>query len=123
MTEERSVGEERREHPRLVRPFEGSWRGTSGANKCRIGDISAGGCFVQSLALPSPGESTLVTVNLGPNMSMSFYGKVLYVESGMGFAVQFTEVGSQEAIELQRLLGALGTGAAKKSGASSPGRD
>lgn len=68
---------------------------------------------MQSLALPTPGEATHVTVNLGPNMSMSFYGKVLYVETGMGFAVQFTEIANQETIELQRLLSLLGTGASK----------
>ncbi|MGH7635811.1 MAG: PilZ domain-containing protein, partial [Gemmatimonadaceae bacterium] len=41
--------DERRQHPRLAIPIQGSWRGASGGSQCRIADVSAGGCFVQSL--------------------------------------------------------------------------
>ena len=98
---------ERRRHPRVSQPFEGSWRGASGATKCRIGDISLGGCFVQSLAMPTPGESTVVSISIGPGHSLTFTGRVVYVDPGMGFAVQFSEIGTTEVGELRRLFDAL----------------
>jgi hypothetical protein len=101
------MGEERRKHDRLAQPFEGSWRGASGASACRIGDFSLGGCFVQSLATPMQGEATVVTVAFGDHV-LSFSGKVVYIEPGMGFAVQFTQVPENELRDLTRLLGAMG---------------
>ena len=97
---------ERRHFDRISRPFEGSWNGSSGATPCRIADISLGGCFVQSLANPSPGESTTVTVTIGDHR-LSFPGSVVYSEPGMGFAVRFKDVPEEELAELGRLLTAL----------------
>ena len=59
------MNEERRQHQRVMRPFEGNWRGASGANNCRISDVSLGGCFVQTLATPTAGDETHVTITFG----------------------------------------------------------
>jgi hypothetical protein len=103
------VTEERRQHRRLVKPFEGNWRGASGANKCRIGDLSLGGCFVETLAHPAAGEETHVTVSFGGDISMTFGGKMIYVEPGTGFAVKFHQLDNESAQEISRLLEALGS--------------
>ena len=100
------MGDERRKHDRLAKPFEGSWQGASGAGKCRISDFSLGGCFVQSLATPVKGESTVVTVTFGDH-KLSFTGNVVYIEPGMGFAVQFHQVADDERAELSRLLASM----------------
>jgi hypothetical protein len=100
------VKTERRKHQRHLRPFEGTYSGASGSTRCRITDISIGGCFVQSLAGPNPGEATVVTVLIG-NHSLAFPGKVVYVDSGMGFAVQFSNIPQAELDELSRLLAAF----------------
>ena len=97
------VSGERRTYPRLPRPFEGTFSGASGATRCRIADISLGGCFVQSLVQPSPGEATVVTFTIGAR-PLSLPGRVVYVEAGMGFAVQFKSVPQPELDELSRLL-------------------
>ncbi len=97
---------ERRKHQRLVKPFEGTWSGASGATRCRIADISLGGCFIQSLALPTAGEQVVVTVTIG-NHALSFPGTIMYTEAGMGFAVQFHDIPQVEIEELGRLLQAL----------------
>jgi hypothetical protein len=103
-----AVTTERRQHRRLARPFEGSWEGaSSGGHRCRIGDLSLGGCFVETLAGPSVGEETRVTVNFGPDISMSFSGAVVYVEPNMGFAVKFKELSEQDAELVNQLLQAL----------------
>ena len=101
------MNEERRLHPRVARPFDGTWRGASGVTRCRIADISIGGCFVQTLALPAAGETTVLTVAIGESHAITFTGTVVYVDPGMGFAVQFTPLESADVDELQRLLKAL----------------
>ena len=97
---------ERRRHQRFSRPFEGTWHGASGSSGCRIADISIGGCFIQGLAMPAVGETTIVTVKIGSH-SLSFSGKIIYVDAGMGFAVQFQDIPQDELEELSRLLKAL----------------
>jgi hypothetical protein len=97
---------ERRRFRRISRPFEGSWSGASGDTRCRIADISLGGCFVHSLATPAKGDETSVTVLIGPHQ-LSFQGSIAYVEPGMGFAVKFRQIPSGDLEELGRLLEAL----------------
>lgn len=97
---------ERRQHRRVARPFEGRFSGSSGNTVCRIADISLGGCFVQSLASPAPGEEVVVTVVVG-NHTLVFPGTVVYVDAGMGFAVRFRDIPQEELDELSRLLTAL----------------
>ena len=101
------MNEERRLHPRVARPFEGTWTGAAGTTRCRIADISTGGCFVQTLALPATGETTSVTIAIGTSHAITFTGTVVYVDPGMGFAVQFTPLATGNADELRRLLQAL----------------
>jgi len=103
------VTPERRQHQRLARPFEGSWRGASGANRCRIVDLSLGGCFIETLATPTAGDETRVTINLGPGMEMTFSGSVIYVEAKMGFAVKFHDLDPQAAEQVAQMLEALNT--------------
>ena len=102
------MDQDRRKHKRVSRPFEGNWTGASGANSCRISDVSLGGCFVQTLATPTAGEETHVTITFGNDVSVSFAGKVIYVEPGMGFAVKFNDLNDEGSEEIRRLLEALG---------------
>lgn len=98
---------ERRTHERLSRPLEGSWRGASGATRCRISDISASGCFLQSLAMPAVGESTEVTIEFGPDQVMTMTGEVVYAERGMGFAVKFAALDNETRATLEARLAGL----------------
>ena len=82
---------ERRQHPRINRPLDGNWHGPSGTGQCRIADISVGGCFIESLAMPPVGETAVITVAIGGH-SMSFKGEVLYGEKNIGFAVKFRPI-------------------------------
>ena len=49
----------------MPRRFEGGWEGASGRGLCAISDLSMGGCYVQTLAAPTPGDKTTVTVRFG----------------------------------------------------------
>jgi hypothetical protein len=98
---------ERRQHYRLVRPFDGSWRGASGTSACRISDISLGGCFVQSVAVPEKGEETTVTVAIPGSRTIALSGTVVYVEPNMGFALRFRPLEAAEHEELSRVIESL----------------
>ena len=102
------MSEERRQHRRFNRPLDGTWNGASGTGACRIADISVGGCFIESLALPPVGETAVVTVNIGDH-TMSFKGEVLYVEANMGFAVKFRPIPVDQMHGLLRFIRSLET--------------
>ena len=98
------MASERRQDSRLKRWFDGSWQGASGASRCRLSDVSAKGCFVNSLAEPSVGERTTITIEFDATNAMSFDAEVIYLERTMGFGVKFQDVSAERAAELQRRL-------------------
>ena len=95
---------ERRRFQRLTRPFEATWRGASGATPCRIADLSWGGCFLQTLAEPEMRERTTITFAPKGN-EVTLAGIVVYVEHGMGFAVQFDPLTPSQVESLKDILG------------------
>jgi hypothetical protein len=98
---------EQRKHPRLMGPFDARWRGASGGGTCRIGDISLGGCFVQTMAMPIVGERTSVSVELDDKEFLLPRGTVVSTEWGIGFAVEFKPLGGEELAELKNIIGRL----------------
>lgn len=82
--------ENRRRHPRFAGPFDGSWDGLAGASDCRITDLSAGGCFVDSFVRQEMGGEVTVSVVVA-GRSFTLPGKVVYLDRVQGFGVQFTE--------------------------------
>lgn len=100
------VAGERRQFQRCTNPLDGTWNGASGTGTCRIAGISAGGCFIESIALPAVGETAVVSVRVAEH-AMSFTGEVLYVEPAMGFAVKFGEISKEQLDGLLRFLQSL----------------
>ena len=95
--------DERRKHPRVTHLFVGQWHASSGAAQVRVGDLSVGGCFVQSLAMPAKDEQTSVTVTVGER-EFTFSGRVVYIEPGIGFSMKFGPIPSDVAADLTGLL-------------------
>jgi hypothetical protein len=83
------------------------WRGASGATSCRIADISLSGCFVESLSAPPAGEEVIVSIRFKEAISLSLRGRVVYVDPGIGFGVQFLELPEADARQLKRLIDLL----------------
>ena len=96
------VADDRREHPRVTHLFVGQWHAASGAAQVRIGDLSAGGCFVQSLAMPKKGETTSVSVEVGDRV-FRLSGKVVYLDR-IGFSMKFDPIPPDDADDLTRRL-------------------
>jgi hypothetical protein len=98
-------GPERRAHPRLAKPFEISWRGASGAARLsRIEDLSLGGCFVEAVSSPSPGDETVVTILCEDEPGVTIAGEVVYVAPGFGFGVRFINLTPEARAQLLAIL-------------------
>jgi hypothetical protein len=102
-------GDERRRMPRASVPLEGEWDGASGHRVGRIADISVGGCFVESVAMPAIGEALALRVTLPGGIVLDVQGVVTYAALGMGFGVRFLDLNDEQQMLLdeamQRLLG------------------
>jgi len=98
------MSSEKRRYQRLVKPLQATFRGGSGATACRIADISWGGCFVQTVTTPTNHERTAVSFVAG-DANLTIEGRVVYVEPGMGFALQFDPLSETDVKALKDLLG------------------
>jgi hypothetical protein len=79
---------ERRVHPRLKGPFEGSWGGSGRVD--RIIDVSVGGCFVESVTTPPAAQQIRLSITF-QGRPFTVRGVVLYSEQNYGFAVRFED--------------------------------
>ena len=96
---------ERRKQPRVARWFDGTWQGASGASKaCRVSDVSTVGCFVHTLASPSAGERTTITIVFGLAEPMTFVSEVAYIEQTIGFGAKFIDLSAEDEAQLECLL-------------------
>jgi CheY-like chemotaxis protein len=94
----------------------------SGKRDARISDLSMGGCFVDSIAQVSEGETVALQVHLPMGLWAQLYGEVVYCSPGFGFGLRFTRLAEEERILLEQVITAHGgkpspppdaTGAAK----------
>jgi len=95
---------ERRQHVRVVGPFEGHWHGGSGATECRISDVGLGGCFVETVLQPGQDEETDVTIRFSDGHEITLPARVIYVDPGVGFGVQFRSLTPDETETLKKYL-------------------
>lgn len=84
-----SMTNERRSARRIPGPFDGGWNGESGSRECRITDLSAGGCFIDSLSNNAVGTKVNVQIRLAGQV-FQLRAVVAYVDRVQGFAVTFT---------------------------------
>lgn len=90
--------------PRASVPLDGEWEGASGHRVGRIGDISAGGCFVESLLLPAVGERVRVRVRLPGGAEIDALGEVAYLAMGMGFGLRFLDLTPDQQARLREAM-------------------
>jgi hypothetical protein len=77
----------------------------SGNHTARTGDISLGGCYIESLCtVVMPGEDISFEVQLPSERWIRLRGEVAYHLSYMGFGVRFTDVSEFERNMLVQLI-------------------
>ena len=95
--------QERRTH-RRAGPFEAAWSGASGSSGVRIAGLSEGGCFVESLIVPTQHDRVMVTLALGSSCDICAEGHVTTVDPGIGFGVQFTDLKTEQQIAIREAV-------------------
>lgn len=77
---------------------------SSGKRSARISDISAGGCYIDTIAQVPVGESLTLHISAANGESMQFNGKVAYILEGFGFGIEFIDLTDEHREFLARLL-------------------
>ncbi|MEO6334982.1 MAG: PilZ domain-containing protein [Pyrinomonadaceae bacterium] len=77
---------------------------SSGKRSARITDISAGGCYIDTIAQVRVGDIVSLPIFVASGVSMIFSGKVAYVLEGFGFGVEFLDLTDEQRDFLARLL-------------------
>jgi hypothetical protein len=96
--------QELRRHKRIPLLLDVRWDSLSGNHTARTGDISLGGCYIESLAQVSLGENISFDVQLPTGRWMRLRGKVAYHLPHMGFGVRFTDLPDIERELLSQLI-------------------
>ena len=87
-----------REHERTIFFAETVLESASGRQPARISDISAGGCYIDTIVEVNVGDPVAFEITGADGRPVQFNGTVAYHFAGMGFGVQYsnlTEVQSQ----------------------------
>lgn len=69
-----------------------------------VRDISMGGCFIDCMTPIPQGENISFEVEVAPNEKIEFFGKVVYIFSGIGFGIEFTELSEKARSYLEYLI-------------------
>jgi hypothetical protein len=86
----RPMTDDRRHYRRFTGPYDGNWDGSAGARDCRITDLSAGGCFIDSIGRQEVGGEVVITVVVA-GQRFTLPGRVVHVDRVQGFGVRFDE--------------------------------
>ena len=81
-----------RKHDRVTIFTEIVLNSASGNRDARISDLSAGGCFVDTIVTARVGEEVSLKMTLPPGDVIEVTGNVAYVFDGTGFGVSFTSL-------------------------------
>jgi c-di-GMP-binding flagellar brake protein YcgR len=87
---------ERRRDERIALPLEAHYEALSGKYVARLSDVSLGGCYVESLAQVSVGETIRFEIQLPTGRWLPLQGEVVYHHPHLGFGVRFTDLSELE---------------------------
>lgn len=65
---------------------------TSGRRTARISDISAGGCYIDTIVQVIVGDVVTIHITASDGLSIPFSGRVAYLLAGNGFGVEFLDL-------------------------------
>jgi len=80
---------------------------TSGRRTARISDISAGGCYIDTIVQVIVGDPVTIHIRATDDSSMPFDGQVAYVLEGFGFGVEFLNLTDEHKEFLEALMASV----------------
>jgi hypothetical protein len=99
--------ENTRQEERYSLPLEVLWESLSGRHEARIGDISLGGCYIESLAQVIVGEQIQFQIQLPTGGRMPLRGEVIYHQPNLGFGVRLASLSAMERNVLMHVIDEL----------------
>ena len=69
---------------------------TSGRRTARISDISAGGCYIDTIVQATVGDTVTIHISATDGSSLPFDGRIAYVLEGFGFGVEFLNLTDEQ---------------------------
>jgi hypothetical protein len=83
---------ERRQHERVIAYLRARWEGMHGCHEGTVSDISTGGCFIMSDAMPAPKELLRLEIELHSGEWIKMWGEVTNRSDGIGFGIRYTGI-------------------------------
>ena len=96
--------DDRRAKPRLSVNLDAVWDGTTGNHPARITNLSAGGCYLDTVGETMSGEIVCFRVLLPDGDWLYLEGEVRHYTSGKGFGVQFVDLDEQQSEKIEGVL-------------------
>ena len=96
--------DERRAKPRLSVSLEAVWDGATGNHPARITNLSAGGCYLDTVGETMSGEIVCFRVLLPDDDWLYLEGEVRHYTRGMGFGVRFVDLNEDQQEKIERLI-------------------
>ena len=96
--------DEKRRHGRQPLVMEASWEGSGIKSRARTVDISATGCFIDTLGSVEVGDALNLKLTLHDGEYFSMQGVVMYRMPSLGFGVRFTRISDADRLRLDTLL-------------------
>jgi hypothetical protein len=92
--------DDRRSAPRGDGPLEAQWAGRTSSGRGRVRDLSAAGCYLESVMMPGEGELLQLSI-VGPTgRPMKLLAEVVEYRERNGFAVRFLDLTAPQEREL-----------------------
>jgi PilZ domain len=95
---------DRRERPRLEVSLDAVWDAATGRHPARITNLSAGGCYLDTVGETMRGEIVCLRVLLPDDDWLYLEGEVRHHTIGMGFGVQFVDLNEEQQQKIEWLL-------------------
>ncbi|MEA2176215.1 MAG: PilZ domain [Blastocatellia bacterium] len=96
--------EERRSDERVAMSMEARWEGMSGRYDGRVGDISLGGCFIDTTGAVTGGELISFEIKLPDGTWLPLRGEVAFVQPNIGFSLSFSFLTEEEETALLHIM-------------------
>lgn len=96
--------DERRTDERVSLSLEANWEGLSGRHQARVGDLSMGGCYIDSSGRVSEGEIITFEIKLPDGRWLPLRGEVAHHLPNVGFSLRFSFLTDEEEDALAQLI-------------------
>jgi hypothetical protein len=98
------MNDERRNDERVALSLEANWEGLSGRYQARVGDISLGGCFIDTSGSVTEGELISFEMKLPDGQWLALRGEVAFAHPHIGFSLRFSFLTEEEESALIELI-------------------